>query len=35
MAEAIRKGMLVTLSVLMADMTGQTIEETPPEGIVY
>lgn len=35
MAEAIRKGMLVTLSVLMADMTGRTIEETPPEGIVY
>lgn len=35
MAEAIHKGMLVTLSVLMADMTGQTIEETPPEGIVY
>ena len=35
MAESIRKGMLVTLSVLMADMTGKTLEETPPEGIVY
>ena len=35
MAEAIRKGMLVTLSVVMADMSGTTLEETPPEGIVY
>lgn len=35
MAESIRKGMLVTISVLMADMTGKTLEETPPEGIVY
>ena len=35
MADAVRKGMLVTLSVLMADMTGKTIDETPPEGMVY
>ena len=35
MAESIRKGMLVTISVLMADMTGKALEETPPEGIVY
>lgn len=35
MADAIRKGMLVTLSIEMADMTGKTIEETPPEGMIY
>ena len=35
MADAIRKGMLVTISLVMADMTGRTLEETPPEGMVY
>ena len=33
MADAIRKGMLVTISLVMADMTGRTLEETPPEGM--
>ena len=32
MADAIRKGMLVTISLVMADMTGRTLEETPPTG---
>ena len=35
MADAIRKGMLVTIPLVMADMTGRTLEETPPEGMVY
>lgn len=35
MTEPIRKGMLVTISLVMADMTGTTLDETPPEGMVY
>ena len=33
MADAIRKGMLVTISLVMADMTGRTLEETPQRSI--
>ncbi|MDO5532057.1 peptidylprolyl isomerase [Sutterella sp.] len=35
MSEPITKGMLVTLKILMADMTGRTIDETPEDGMVY
>ena len=33
MTLAVKKDMLVTLSVRMADMTGKVLEETGPEGM--
>lgn len=35
MTLAVKKDMLVTLSVRMADMTGKVLEETGPEGMTY
>ena len=35
MALAVKKDMLVTLSVRMADMSGKILEESGPEGLTY